>query len=397
MSKPKTNAPHADATRCIHSGEDRHGQSAPLTTPIVQTSVFTLPNVEGLRRYAKGGSGEYLYTRYGNPTVAAVEEKMAALEGAEAALATSSGMAAEMVAVLAACQAGDEIVSMLDVYGGTVKLFEQVLPRCGIKVRFVPYHDIKNAERYFSRKTRMLFLESPTNPTLRCVDLAALCELGRKRKACVVVDNTFATPVLQKPLELGADMVLHSATKYLGGHSDLTAGVLAGSKKWMDAARAMMILTGGCLDPGCAYLLLRGLKTLDVRVERACRNALRIAETLQQHPKVARVYYPGLPSHEAHELARRQMKDFGMMVSFDLRGGGRAAERFIDSLTLWYLAPSLGGVESTVSYPVLSSHIGLSAKQLDLLGVSPATVRLSVGIEDAGDLIADLEAALARA
>jgi cystathionine beta-lyase/cystathionine gamma-synthase len=339
----------------------------------------------------------YLYSRYANPTVTAAEEKIAALESAEAAIATSSGMAAELIAVLAACQAGDEIVSMLDVYGGTVKLFEQVLPRCGIKVRFVPYHDIANAARYFSRKTRMLFLESPTNPTLRCVDLAALCELGRKRKACVVVDNTFATPVLQKPLELGADIVIHSATKYLGGHSDLTAGVLAGSQKWMDAARPIMILTGGCLDPGCAYLLLRGLKTLDVRVERACRNAAQIAEMLQQHPKVARVYYPGLADNESHAVARRQMKDFGMMVSFDLRGGGRAAERFIDNLKLWYLAASLGGVESTVSYPVLTSHTGLSAKQLELLGVSAATVRLSVGIEDSADLIADLKEALALA
>jgi methionine-gamma-lyase len=397
MTKSRSKSQHADATRCIHSGEDRHGQSGPLTTPIVQTSVFVLPKVEDLRRYAKGNSDLYLYSRYGNPTITAVEEKIAALEGAEAALATSSGMAAEMVAVLTACQAGDEIVSMLDVYGGTVKLFEQVLPRCGIKVRFLPYHDIRNAERYFSRKTRMLFLESPTNPTLRCVDLAALCELGRKRKACVVVDNTFATPVLQKPLELGADVVIHSGTKYLGGHSDLTAGLLAGSKDWIDVARSMMILTGGCLDPGCAYLLLRGLKTLHVRVERACRNASRIAERLEKHPKVARVYYPGLPSHEGHELARRQMKDFGMMVSFDLRGGGRAAERFIDSLKLWYLAPSLGGVESTVSYPVLTSHTGLSNKQLELLGVSAATVRLSVGIEDPADLLGDLEQALARA
>jgi methionine-gamma-lyase len=397
MTKSRSKSQHADATRCIHSGEDRHGQSGPLTTPIVQTSVFVLPKVEDLRRYAKGNSDLYLYSRYGNPTITAVEEKIAALEGAEAALATSSGMAAEMVAVLTACQAGDEIVSMLDVYGGTVKLFEQVLPRCGIKVRFLPYHDIRNAERYFSRKTRMLFLESPTNPTLRCVDLAALCELGRKRKACVVVDNTFATPVLQKPLELGADVVIHSGTKYLGGHSDLTAGLLAGSKNWIDVARSMMILTGGCLDPGCAYLLLRGLKTLHVRVERACRNASRIAERLEKHPKVACVYYPGLPSHEGHELARRQMKDFGMMVSFDLRGGGRAAERFIDSLKLWYLAPSLGGVESTVSYPVLTSHTGLSNKQLELLGVSAATVRLSVGIEDPADLLGDLEQALARA
>ncbi len=391
------NKPLADATRCIHAGEDRHGQAAPLTTPIVQASVFTVPGVEGLRRYAAGNSGMYLYSRYGNPTVAAVEEKIAALEGAEAAVATSSGMGAELIAVLAACQAGDEIVSMLDVYGGTVKLFEQVLPRLGIKTRFVPYHDINNAERYFTRKTRMLFLESPTNPTLRCVDLRALCELGRKRKVCVVVDNTFATPVLQKPLELGADIVMHSATKYLGGHSDLTAGVLAGSKKWMDLARPMMIFTGCVLDPGCAYLLLRGLKTLDVRVERACRNAMRIAAMLANHRKVAAVYYPGLPENEMHEIAHGQMRDFGMMVSFDLRGGGPAAEQFIDSLKLWYLAASLGGVESTVSYPVLTSHIGLSVKQWMLLGVSPATVRLSVGIEDAGDLLADLEQALAQA
>ncbi len=384
----------ADATRCVHAGEERHGQAAPLTTPIAQASVFVVPGVDALKRYAEGDRDLYLYSRYGNPTVAAAEQKIAELEGAEAAVVTSSGMAAETVAALVACQAGDEIVSMLDVYGGTVKLFEQVLPRCGIKTRFIPYHDIGNAGSYFTRKTRMLFLETPTNPTLRCVDLAALAGLGHKHKACVVVDNTFATPVLQKPLELGADIVLHSATKYLGGHSDLTAGVLAGAKTWMDVARQTMILTGGCLDPGCAYLLLRGMKTLHVRVERACRNAARIAEGLRRHPKVAQVYYPGLKDHPAHELVRSQMKDFGMMVSFDVRGGGRAAERFIDKLKLWYLATSLGGVESTVSYPVLSSHIGLSAKQLLLLGVSAAMVRLSVGIEDAGDLTADLEQAL---
>ena len=387
----------ADATRCVHSGEERHGQTAPLTTPIAQTSVFVLAGVKDLRRYAEGDRDLYLYSRYGNPTVTAVEEKIAALEGAEAAVATSSGMAAELITVLAACAAGNEIVSMLDIYGGTAKLFEQVLPRFGIKTRFIPYTDMRNAHRYFSRKARLLFLETPTNPTLRCVDIPALAALGRKHDACVVVDSTFATPLLQKPLELGADIVLHSATKYLGGHSDVTAGVVAGSKKWMEAARQMMILTGGCLDPGCAYLLLRGLKTLQTRVERACRNAAQIAEVLQKHRKVAKVYYPGLESHEAHQLARRQMKDFGMMVSFDIRGGGRAAERFIDGLQLWYLAASLGGVESTVSYPVLSSHIGLSARQLELLGVSPATIRLSVGIEDAGDLLADLNQALQRA
>ena len=384
----------ADATRCVHAGEERHGQAAPLTTPITQASVFVLPDMDGLRRYAEGDRELYMYSRYGNPTVAAAEAKIAELEGAEAAVVTSSGMAAETIAALLTCQAGDEIVSMLDVYGGTVKLFEQVLLPCGIKTRFIPYRDIANTARYFSPKTRMLFLETPTNPTLRCVDLAALAHLGREHKVCVVVDNTFATPLLQKPLALGADIVMHSATKYLGGHNDITAGVLAGSKQRMEDARQMMILTGGCLDPGCAYLLLRGLKTLHLRVERACRNAAQIAEALQRHPKVAHTYYPGLPDHEAHELARRQMKDFGMMVSFDIRGGGRAAERFIDRLKLWYLATSLGGVESTVSYPVLSSHIGLSAKQLELLGVSAATIRLSVGVEDAGDLIADLEQAL---
>ncbi len=403
MSKPRSakskdhQAFSDDATRCIHSGEERHGQLAPLATPIEQTAVWVLPNVDALRRYAQDSKGMYLYTRYGNPTITAVEQKVAELEGADAAIATASGMAAEMVAVLAACQAGDEIVSMLDIYGGTVKLFQQVLPRCGIKVRFVPYNDLANIERYFTRKTRMLFLESPTNPTLRCVDLAALSKVGRQHKACVVVDNTFATPILQKPLEMGADIVIHSATKYLGGHSDLTAGVLAGSQKWMDLARPLMVLTGGCLDPGCAYLLLRGLKTLHVRVEKACKNAARIADALEHHPKVAHVYYPGLEHDEAHQLARRQMGGFGMMVSFDLRGGGKSAERFIDSLKLWYLAPSLGGVESTVSYPVLSSHLGLTAKQLKLLGVSPSTVRLSAGIEEADDLLADLEQALARA
>ena len=397
MRRSKFTSPKADATCCIHSGEDRRGRIAPLTTPIEQTSVYALPNVEALRQYAKDSRGKYLYTRYGNPTITAVEEKVAALEGAEAAVATSSGMAAQLVAVLAACKAGDEIVSMLDIYGGTTKQFEQVLTRCGITTRFIPYHEIDQAERYFTAKTRLLFLETPTNPTLRCVDLQKLSVLGRKRKACVLVDNTFATPILQKPLELGANMVIHSATKYLGGHSDVTAGVLAGSKKWIDAARQMMILTGCCLDPGCAYLLLRGLKTLHLRVRRACRNAAMIAEALSRHPKVARVYYPGLPQNEGHNFAERQMNDYGMMVSFDMRGGGRSAERFIDSLKLWYLAASLGGVESTVSYPVLSSHIGFGAKQLKLLGVSPATVRLSVGVEDCEELLADLEQALAKA
>jgi len=387
----------ADATHCVHAGEDRHGRLEPLTTPITQTSVFIIPGLDELRRYAEGDRNFYLYSRYGNPTVKAVEDKIAALEGAETAVLTASGMSAEMIAALAACRAGDEIVSMLDIYGGTVKLFEDVLARCGITTRFIPYRDLGKAERYFTPKARMLFLETPTNPTLRCADIAALSAIAHRYKACVVVDNTFATPILQKPLALGADIVMHSATKYLGGHSDVTAGVLAGSRKWMERARELMILTGGCLDPGCAYLLLRGLKTLQLRVERACHNAAAVADALQRHPKVSHVYYPGLPGHADHELATRQMKGYGMMVSFELRGGEPAVERFIQRLKLWYLATSLGGVESILSYPLLSSHVGLSAKRLKSLGVTPSTVRLSVGVEDAADLIGDLEAALARA
>ena len=387
---------HSDSTLSVHAGEERHGKNASITTDIAQSSVFVLKNVAELKRYNEGKSDAYLYSRYGNPTVTAAEQKLAALENAERCVITSSGMSAEMCAVLATCQAGDEIVSMLDIYGGTIKLFENVLPRCGIKVKLVPFNELGRIDRYISKRTRMMFLETPTNPTLRCCDISAMAAVGKRHKLCVVVDNTFATPVLQKPLELGADLVIHSATKYLGGHSDLTAGAVAGGRKWIDAIRTMMIQTGACLDPGAAYLLLRGMKTLETRVERACINAFQIAEYLSGHKKVARVMYPGLKENESHKTALRQMRDFGMMVSFDVRGGGRGAERFIDALKLWYLATSLGGVESTVSYPVLASHVGLGRKQLELLDVSPATIRLSVGIENSADLIADLEQALGR-
>jgi cystathionine beta-lyase/cystathionine gamma-synthase len=387
---------HSDSTLSVHAGEERHGKNASITTDISQSSVFVLKNVAEIKRYNAGKSDAYLYSRYGNPTVTAAEQKIAALENAEGCVITSSGMSAEMCAALAVCEAGDEIVSMLDIYGGTIKLFENVLPRCGIKVQFVPFHDLGRIERYISKRTRMMFLETPTNPTLRCCDITALAAIGNRQKLCVVVDNTFATPVLQKPLNLGADLVIHSATKYLGGHSDLTAGAVAGARKWIDPIRTMMIQTGACLDPGAAYLLLRGMKTLELRVERGCINAFQIAEYLNAHRKVARVMYPGLKENESHKTALRQMKDFGMMVSFDVRGGGRGAERFIDALKLWYLAASLGGVESTVSYPVLTSHVGLGSKQLQLLDVSPATIRLSVGIENSADLIADLDQALGR-
>jgi methionine-gamma-lyase len=388
--------PPSDATLSVHAGEDRHGRNAPLTTEIQQTAVFALQNTEQLRRYAAGDPDVFLYTRYGNPTLRAAEEKIAALEQGQDCILTASGLAAELAVALTLCKSGDEIVSMLDIYGGTAKLFSTLLARCGIVTRFVPFTELPNVESYFTRKTRMLFLETPTNPTLRCAEIASLSARAHKRKIAVVVDNTFATPILQKPLTLGADIVVHSATKYLGGHSDLTAGAIVASRRWTDPIRNTMILSGGCSDPGVAYLLLRGLKTLEVRVERACRNAAVIAEYLVKHSRVAQVFYPGLPDSPSHQLAVTQMRDFGAIVSFDIRDGGPAAERFIDSLKLWYLATSLGGVESTVSYPVLSSHSAASRRELKLLGVSPATIRLSVGIEGAADLIQDLEQAFAN-
>jgi cystathionine gamma-synthase len=384
----------ADATRCVHDGEDRHHQNAPITTPIAQASVFILKDLEEMRRIAEGRSDAYIYTRYANPTTTVAERKIAALEGAQDCVLTASGMAAELSAILALCRAGDELVSMLDVYGGTLKLFEEVLPKLGIKTRLVPDEDLPRLDRYLSRRTKMLFLESPTNPTLRCVDLKALAAVARKRRIPVVVDNTFATPILQKPFKLGADAVIHSATKFLGGHSDVTAGAVVGSREFIATARRMMILSGGAPDPFASYLLLRGMKTLELRVERACDNAQAIADFLGQHPKVTRVLYPGLRGHAGHEAAHRQMSRFGMMVAFEIRGGQRAAARFIDNLELWYLAASLGGVESTVSYPLLSSHVGMPSKRLRQMDVTAATVRLSCGIEDAADLVADLRHAL---
>ena len=378
----------------MHAGEDRHGRAGSLTTDIAQTSVFVMPGVAEMRRYAEGDSKAFLYSRYGNPTVQVVEKKLAELEGAESCVATSSGMAAILSLILSTCKAGDEILSMLDLYGGTLHLFQDTLPRFGIATRFVTYHELCRIEEHFQKNTRMLFLETPTNPTLRCVDIARLAEIGRKKRACVVVDNTFATPLLQKPLALGAHVAIHSATKYLGGHNDVTAGAIIGGSEWVEPAREAMKQAGGCLDPGAAFLLIRGMKTLEIRMERACKNAHAIAEFLKAHPKVARVFYPGFPETDGHEAASRQMADFGAMVSFEHKEGGAAAEKFIDSLRLWYIAASLGGVESSVSYPLLSSHIGLSPEQLQLLDVSAGTVRLSVGIENAGDLIDDLQQAL---
>jgi methionine-gamma-lyase len=391
-----------EGTRCIHAGEDRHGEKAPLTTPIAQASVGVLPNLDEMRKYSQGKSDAYFYTRYGNPTTRAAEEKIAALESFRGGdeldcIVTASGQAATLITVLARCQAGDEIVSMLDVYGGTLKLFEDTLPRFGVRTRTVMFDELNEIEKFFVARTKLVWLESPTNPTLRSVDLEGLAQSARRHNIMVAVDNTFATPILQKPIQLGADVVIHSATKYLGGHSDLTAGAIVGNREFIGQARKLAIQAGTCLDPLASYFLIRGLKTLEVRVERGCKNAGAIVKFLRGHKKVTRVMYPGIQQNDGHVFARRQMRDYGMMLSMELKDGQRSAEKFIDALTLWYLAPSLGGVESTVSYPVLSSHVGFSRERLRQMDVTAGTVRLSVGIENARDLIDDLEQALAKA
>ena len=386
---------HGPQTTAIHSGEPpRHGIGAPVGTPICRTSTFTFSSTAEMKRWAEGKSKAYIYTRYGNPTLTVAEGKIAALEGAEAAVVTASGMAAISTALLSALKCGDELISTAQVYGGTYRLMRDVFPNMGIRVHHVGT-DLAGLEELVSPRTKCLYIETPTNPTLRLVDLDKAIGFARKHSLTAIIDNTFATPVLQNPLSIGFDMVVHSATKALAGHSDVIAGAVAGSTEWMERIRQMVIYLGGSMDPDAAYLLIRGIRTLGVRVARQCENATAVARFLERHPKVARVHYPGLASHADHKLARRQMRGFGSMLAFDMKGGLPAARRFCDRVRLFLLAASLGGVESLVILPIYSSHYHMSAEELQRAGVTAGTVRVSIGLEDAADLIADLKQALA--
>jgi methionine-gamma-lyase len=386
---------HGPQTEAIHGGEPpRHGVGAPVGTPICRTSTFTFSSTAEMKRWAEGKSKAYIYTRYGNPTLAVAEGKIAALEGAEAAVVTASGMAAISSALLGVLKCGDELISTAQVYGGTYRLMRDVFPDMGIKVHQVGT-GLLGLEDLVTPRTKCLYVETPTNPTLRLVDLPKAIAFAKKHKLVSIIDNTFATPVLQNPLAMGFDMVVHSATKALAGHSDVLAGAAVGNKHWMDRIRQMVIYLGGSMDPEAAYLLIRGMKTLGVRVEQQCRNAMAVAEFLERHPKVARVHYPGLASHPDHKLAKKQMRGFGTMLAFDLKGGLPAARRFCDRVRLFLLAASLGGVESLVILPINSYHYNKSAEELKRADVSPGSVRVSVGLEDAEDLIADLKQALA--
>ena len=383
----------ADATIAIHAGEEKFHVSAPVGTTIARTANFTFANTEEMRLWADGKRPAYIYTRYGNPTLSVAEKKIAALEGAEAAIVTASGMAAISSALLSVLKTGDEVIATRALYGGTYRLMRDVFPRMGIVVRHVET-DLAGIERLVNPRTKVLYIETPTNPTLRLVDLQKAIAFAKEWDFISLIDNTFASPVLQKPLAIGFDLVMHSATKYLSGHSDLIAGVAAGRQALIAKIREMIINLGGSMDPEAAYLLIRGMKTLELRVRRQCETASTIARFLEKHPKVARVHYPGLASHPDHRLAKRQMEGFGGMMAFDLKGGLAAARRFCERTRVFLLAVSLGGAESLVVLPMYSSHYRMSVAELRAAGVEPGTVRVSIGLEDAGDLIEDLRQAL---
>jgi methionine-gamma-lyase len=366
-----------------------------LAEPIFQTSTFGFKNTAELKKYLKGEKGLYFYTRYANPTTEFVEKKMAVLEGGEAALTTSSGMAAISTALLSLVCSGQEIVSTAPVYGGTFRLFKDLFPKLGIRVRFVDAEVLEEAEDLINSKTKVLFIETPTNPNLKLVDLRKAIKIAKKYKLTTVADNTFATPINQRPLEWGVDVVLHSATKYLAGHSDLIAGVIIGKSGFISKAVEVMKLLGGCLDPLGAFLFIRGLKTLPLRVEKQNQNAFGIAKFFSRHPRIRKVYYPGLKNHPQYNLAKTQMKGFGGMVTLELKDSS-SAMKLLDNVRVFKNAVSLGGVESLASIPVLSSHYGLDENMLKKCGVSQGMVRLSCGIEDTDDLIDDLDQALKK-
>jgi len=375
----------------IHGGENKHGLNSPVTTPVVRAANFTFADTAEMKRWAEGKSKAYIYTRYGNPTLSVAETKIAELEHAEAGLVGSSAISSTLLSIL---QSGDELIATRQLYGGSYRLMRDIFPRLGIKVRHVGI-DLEGADRLVTGKTRAFYVETPTNPTLGFVDLKKVAAFCKQHKLVSIVDNTFATPILQKPLDLGYDLVVHSATKYLAGHSDIIAGAVAGNRERVGKVRSMMIALGGSMDPDAAYLLIRGLKTLEIRVRRQCENAMAVARFLEAHPKVERVHYPGLASHPHHGLAKRQMKGFGGMLAFDLKGGLPAARRFCDRARIFLLAASLGGVESLIVLSIYTSHYRMSTAELAAADVKPGTVRMSVGLEDPADLVDDLRQALA--
>ena len=382
---------HRTDTKAVRGGVDLEKKNGPLATPIFQTSTFEVTDNEEQLRVTPT---DQFYTRYGNPTNTVAEKRVAELEGVDAALTFASGMGAITTTILALLKSGDHIVAQRDIYGGVTKFFTQWLPKLGIETTFVETTSHEEHGRAIQPNTKLLYLESPTNPTLRVVDLKAAANLSKHHGLISMIDGTFGTPINQHPADYGIDLIMHSGTKYLSGHTDLICGVVAGPGNLIEKIHGTRSTLGNCMDPHASWMLARGLKTLAVRVARQNENALQVAQFLEQHAKVRRVHYPFLKSHLQYEIAKAQMSGGGGIVTFEVKGSGEDARRASESMRLFTLAPSLGGVESLVSIPVLTSHAMIEPAHRVQMGVTEQMIRLSVGIEDVNDLIADLDHAL---
>ena len=382
------------STKSIHSGTMQDGRTGAVGTPIYQASTFILGE-EQYKSFDEGYARDrFIYTRYGNPSQWAVQDKLAALENAESAVVFSSGMAAITSTLLSLLDMGGHVVTSNEIYGGTYALFSNELPNMGMSANHVNPRDLAEVEAAITPNTQVLFFEVLTNPLLKVIDIEGMVAIAKRHGLRVVIDSTFATPIIVNPLDLGVDVVVHSATKYLNGHSDLVAGVAMGSRKLLDQIWGRMLAYGGCLDPHCCFLLERGLKTLALRMNAHAEGAMQLAKYLGAHSQVNQVYYPHLSSHPDYKLAKKQMRSGGGMVTFEVKGGDEAALRLLDRLRLPAQATSLGGVESLISLPHNTSQAGFTRKQRKQMGINPGMVRLSVGVEDPVDLIADFEQAL---
>jgi cystathionine gamma-synthase len=389
--------PLGPSTLAVHGGEPRPKPAHALTMPIVQTATFTFASTQELKDHFDGKIERVEYGRYGNPTQRIAEAKLAALDGAEDCLLFGSGMGAMTTALFALLSRGTHVVVTADSYRRTRQFLNQTLHRYGIEVSTVPVGDYEALEDAIRPTTRVLVSESPTNPYNRILDLERFAAIGRRNRVKTIIDATFATPYNQRPLEWGVDLVMHSATKYLGGHNDLLAGAVLGSRDLIGGIRALQGITGPVVDPFAAYLLVRGLKTFALRMERQNTNAQAVAEFLAADRRVAAVHYAGLPSHPEHDLARKQMRGFGGVVSFEVRGDLDVASRVVDACAIPHIAPSLGGVESLIEQPAIMSFYELSSEERLEIGITDNLIRYAVGIEDADDLVADLAQALDRA
>ena len=382
------------SSRCIHAG-DTLDERGGIFTPLYTHSTFAFPDTKSVLDVVEGRVQGNLYTRYGlNPTIQSLETKLAAIENGEAAWVFGSGMAAESATFLAHCKTGDHIICIGDVYGGTYELLAENLPDLGIHTTFLLGSEIDRLDNAIKNNTRIVFFETPTNPNMEVLDIAAIASIAKQRGALTVVDNTFATPVNQQPLRLGADLVVHSTTKYLGGHSDLTGGVVIGSSKLLTPIWTWRKNLGQMMAPEVAYLLARSLRTLVVRVHAHNVAAQQLAERLGVHPRVVKVNYPGIASFSGHQLAKQQMSGFGGMISFVVDGDAQDAATVVDKLTLFSIAPSLGGVESLVTQPITTTHFNLTSEERAKRGIVDSMIRISVGLEDVDDLWADLAQAL---